>query len=237
MKKSNFTNEGLHEQTIDFTNVHLGLAIEYLYESRVWKQWNKSAFSSIIHGFIALESYVNYLGHELFFNEDAHMYLSIDKNQIANRRLLAKWNSNLPILDKIDFILSQKNVTIPGKLRLEIMELNNLRNWLMHGFTFKSLVLLEPVDGSKNHSRVLDIEDSVDWEKKFPITNFNLRFLDTKDAEVASEIILKALKILVGSYLQPILIQLSDPKLKIMYISHEEENNIYDILRGNPIQD
>lgn len=226
-------NDGLQIVTQNLSSTHLGLALEYLYESRERKQWNKKSISSIIHGFIGLESFVNFLGHELFFNGDSHLFLNIEKKDIPLKKLLNSWNSNLQLTEKVEYLLSLKGSNLPDNLKFQLIELNNLRNWLIHGFSYKSTYLVQPDPNTPNSGSVLDIEDNVDWKKKFPHTKFqSLTFLDSTDAQVALKIVLEIVKRLTISFKQPVLLMINTDKLTVKSISHEDENDIYSLLQG-----
>ncbi|MFN8231149.1 MAG: hypothetical protein U0V03_09545 [Bacteroidia bacterium] len=226
-------NDGLQTTTNNLSSTHIGLALEYLYESRKIKQWNKQCLSTIIHGFIGLESYVNFLGHELFFNDESHLYLSLDKKELPLKKLLNSWGSTLPVLDKIEYLLSLKSKSLPDNLKFQLIELNNLRNWLVHGFSYKTTYLLEPDNVKEQTYSVLDMEDNVDWKKKFPHTKFHsLSLLDFSDAEIALKIVLEVLKVLINCYMQPIIIFILTDKLTVKSISHEDSNDIYALLKG-----
>ncbi len=225
------TKDKLQTVTHNLSSTHIGLCIEYLNESKIVKQWNKHSLSSIIHGFIGLESYVNFLAHELFFNEESHLYLQFDRNSLPIKKMLISWNATLPILDKIEYILSLKSIKLSDKLKHQLMELNSLRNWLIHGFSYKTTYLLEPKNESETSFSIVSMEDSVNWKNKFPQTKFNsIGFLNSQDAEIAAKIALEVLKVLVKCYKQPILVLFSSNKLEAKAISHENDNDIYELL-------
>ena len=67
-----------------------------------------------------------------------------------------------------------------------------LRNWVLHGYNFKTTVLLNP--NEEGNFDVVDREDSFDWQKKFPLTRFNrIDELRATDAKLALRIVLDTL--------------------------------------------
>ena len=118
--------------------------------------------------------------------------------------MLKSWNASIQCVEKIDFLLSMHSFAIEGKLRQQLLELNNLRNWIAHGFPYKTVWLIEPDKQDKTTGTVLDYEDSVDWAKKFPATKFSsLNELNKKDAEIATRIVLEVLIKLATVHKQP----------------------------------
>jgi hypothetical protein len=117
---------------------------------------------------------------------------------------------------------------MPAKLENQLRELNTLRNWIVHGFSYKTTYLIEPeTEGVYN---VVDMEDSVDWQKKFPNTKFKpLDRLGVEDARLALTIVLEILRIMSDSMHQPISICTYVPKAnyKILF---EDEFNIQEIV-------
>ena len=122
--------------TVSLTADHLALAVESLYRTKFEDHRSKNAISTILHGFCALESAVNLIGYEMFWNHESDKYINeIDRDKPL-KRMLKSWNASLPCIEKIDYLFSIKKEELPPKLRNELIELNNLRNWLSHGFSF-----------------------------------------------------------------------------------------------------
>ncbi len=72
-------------------------------------------------------------------------------------------------------------------------ELNSLRNWLVHGFSYKKIFLLQSTSEDDTYD-VVDIEESVNWAEKFPNTKFKpLEDLNSEDADLALRIVFEAL--------------------------------------------
>ncbi|WP_139150295.1 hypothetical protein [Cellulophaga baltica] len=89
-------------------------------------------------------------------------------------------------------------------MKNKLKELNNLRNWLCHGFSYKTTLLLEPKEGEENTYNEIDSEDNIDWLKKFPNTKFSpIKELNSKDGEKALIIVLEILIILAEALNQP----------------------------------
>jgi hypothetical protein len=159
--------------------------------------------SSIIHAFAGLESFVNLLGYELFSNSDSPIFIPVEQRDFFLNKMAKSWDT-VSCLDKISFILSHSaKCALPAKLENQLRELNNLRNWLVHGFTYKQTFLLEP--SSDVGYKIVDTQDSVDWAKKFPNTKFKAwGELGTEDAHLALTIVFGALKVLSDSTSQPL---------------------------------
>ena len=147
------------------------LAKEYSNKSQSKRDLAKRfVLSSIIHANSGLESVVNFLGFELFSNEDSSRFIQIEQRDFLLTKFVKTWD-RAPCLDKISFVLSHSSKTmLPAKLQNQLRELNNLRNWLVHGFCYKTTLLLEPKENGTFN--VVDTEDTLDWVKKFPNTKF-----------------------------------------------------------------
>ena len=60
------------------------------------------ATSSIIHSFLALDSLINYIGYEIFFNEQSGVFIYNAKRSYALNLALNLWKSRrLSVLEKI----------------------------------------------------------------------------------------------------------------------------------------
>lgn len=194
----------LHTFTISLYADHLGLAAEALYRIKDSDRRSKNAISSIMHSYCGLESAVNYIGYQLFFDSESEKYIKEEDRDLPLRRMINNWNSNLSCLEKIEYVLSIYKIILSPKLKNELLELNNLRNWLTHGFSYKQTLLLEPKNDEKNTFNLIDKEDSIDWIKKFPNTKFNpLDSLERDDAKKAFRIIMETLVIISTATGQP----------------------------------
>jgi hypothetical protein len=211
------SDDGLLTIPLSLTTEHLGHAIESMRKSKVAADsaptgWNlqlvhRCAISAILHGFCALESTVNLFGHEIFFRPESNQYIPTDSTDFLLRRFLTDWN-RASVLEKISVVLKYAYDThMPENLACRLRELSTLRNWLVHGFTYTRTLLLQP-DGEEENTYVeLDREDNVDWSQKFPNTKFKpLDQLDYEDARVGLAIVLEALRLLIESTQQVLLV-------------------------------
>lgn len=203
----------LHIHTMSLDRTHLSHAIDLMRMAKNYFGRSPSPserelakrfiLSSIIHAFSGLESVVNLLGFELFSNPDSQKFIPLEQRDFLLKRLAKSWDV-VPSIDKISFILSHSSKTsLPAPLENKLRELNILRNWLVHGFSYKKTFLLEPKNSGTYN--VVDTEDSVDWAKKFPNTKFKpLNDLDVDDAILALTIVFETLKLLSDSVVRPL---------------------------------
>jgi len=188
------TKTTLHED-------HLGIAIDAFNFSKLGKYKSKIAFPIILHGYFGLESAVNLIGHELFFDHDSAKFIKEKNRDFFLRKLIKSWKKNyLSCIDKIEFILEYYHKEIPDNLKNRLIELNKLRNYLAHGVIYRSDFLLEPDPVKKNVYWSVDSEDDKEWGNYFQTTNFNApKRLNSTDAEKALRIVLETLVLLVKS--------------------------------------
>lgn len=228
-------NDELHIQTVSFDTDHLSHAIDLMRLARNPSTLTEKimggvlrrrfAISSIIHAFSGLESVINLFGFELFFNSDSQRHFPPEQRDFLLSRMIKTWD-NVPSIDKLSFILSHSGrLTLPPKLENQLRELNNLRNWLVHGFSYKRTLLLEPSPDRSNTYNVVDMEDSVDWAKKFPNTKFkHLERLDAEDAQLALSIVFNALKMLSDCMSQPLAMLTCVPEFKYTILHGDSFN-------------
>lgn len=188
------------------------------------------SISSIIHSFAGLESVVNFFGYELFFNEDSPRFVPREQREFLLVKMIKSWDT-APFIEKLSFIVFYAaKKQLPPKLENQLRELNNLRNWLVHGFSYKSTWLIDPTPNERGAHDVVDMEDSVDWAQKFPNTKFNpLHELNTFDARLALTIIFDGLKLLSDCMKQPFLIVTYMPEVKA-HVFFEDKFNIQDLI-------
>ncbi len=172
--------------------------------------------SCAVHAFCGLESLLNRIGYETFFDRDATRYVPEDRRSFAMSRFLRNWNTS-GVADKLQAVLDVRERKVaPPNLLSRLQEFNNLRNWLVHGFAYKTTFLMEPTQDQPDTYNVIDQEDSVDWRSKFPNTGFNapgeLRY---SDAVTALSIVFEAVECLGES----VLLVLTEPKLRIKMFS------------------
>ena len=160
-----------------------------------WIQSGYASVSSIIHSYSALESVVNMAGHQMFFEEESPLFVPPQRRSYTLKRVVASWK-NTTCIDKLNIVAEQvPDVTVPDNLSAELRELNNLRNWIVHGFVYRSTVLLEAKPEEPGVYTVIDREDSVDWRVRFPNTKFHA--LDQLDATDARKGLIIALKVIL----------------------------------------
>jgi len=166
---------------------------------------SRYAISSIIHSFLALDSLINYLGFELFFSSHPEPDVFIDETErsYALKHVLKLWrNQRLSVLEKIDLILAEKKLQpLNSNTVLKIKELNNLRNWVVHGKPYSMTLYAENVwEGLWLHSTLKDVEDDF-GKDKFPITKFNSPAnLNKNDAKTALIIVLEVITFIIPNF-------------------------------------
>jgi hypothetical protein len=243
MKK--FSSGDLQTLTISLEALHLGHAIDLMRKSKVvsataktgWEHElvKRCAISSILHGFCALESAINFFGYELFFYQDSQRYIPTEKREYLLKKFLKNWD-NSKALEKLEFILSYSKASLPEKLHNELRELNNLRNLIAHGFVYRTTFLLDLKDNPDDDEQtqtfsVIDTEDDIDWKKKFPNTKFKpLAKLDFNDSQSALTIVLKVLKIFSSTFSQPINLMTCEYPVRYQLL-WEESFDIQEIVK------
>lgn len=181
---------------------HLGQAIDSMrrsYDLELSKDGfskmaaHQNAISSIMHGFCFLESLLNSLGYELLFNKESSEYILEENRDYPLKKLSYNWNT-LRALDKLDFLMQHLyNKNVNEKYKNKLIEINNLRNMLMHGVSYTTTLLLEP--NGENSWLIHDQEDSINWNKKFNQNKFNsLVNIDYTDSKKVLTVILEICK-------------------------------------------
>lgn len=226
----NFFDDNLVTFSTSLTADHLSLSLEALYRLDDKNGRSKHAITSILHSYCGLESAVNLIAFETFFNTDSPKYVSEDNRDILLKKFLKSWNASIPCLEKIDYLLSVSSEKLDDKVRNQLTELNNLRNWISHGFPYKTTWLIQPDETDKSKGTVLDYEHSVDWAKKFQTCKFNsLDSLDKVDAEKALRIVLNVLIKLseVTGQIFHLVTYIDKPNYKIIH----KDSKVDDILK------
>lgn len=236
----NIIPEGnLHTVVHSLTYSHIGQAIDSMRRSYDLAKtdetgWGKMsshqfAMSSIMHGFCFLESLVNDLGYQLLFNKSSETYIQEEDRDFLLKKLASNWNMTR-CLEKIDFLLEKLDLNkISQYQRQKIAEINNLRNILMHGSSYSTTMLLEPI--GENSWEVHDQEDTVDWSKKFSANKFNSPVnLDYSDAKKCLETILDVCKGFYSKHSIGLSISTSYP-VGNYHAFHGEEINFDEILQ------
>jgi hypothetical protein len=195
--------EGLWTFYQTLTATHLQAALETLHDARERLASDSdhvrhikarhSAISAIIHCYCALESALNLLGHEMFDDPESRRYICPQHRDVPLELLVKAWSRKLPIVEKLRFVVSRAGLTCSASLAAQLAELTTLRNWLVHGFIYKTTLLLSRTgDTSFN---VLGREDSVEWQKRFPNSKFQpFDLLSYEDGVTALRIVFEALK-------------------------------------------
>ena len=197
--------DDLLEITYNLAGEHLSLAVRQLFRSRElrmnpehpwsWVEAHREALSSILHAYSGFEAAVNLIGHNLFFNTRSRTYVPLERRDLPLQRMVQAWPKSVAVTEKLNYILSVSGGDLPPKLKNELCELNNLRNWIAHGFSYSTTVLVEKQeDGTLLQ---VDREDEVDWGAKFPNTKFQaLDLIDDHDGTTAVEVVLEGMKVL-----------------------------------------
>ena len=158
-------------------------------------EWRLSS-SCIVHSVSALDSLVNGIGFDYFFNKDTDHFIPDKSRGFSLKRMIKAWD-NLSLLERLMVVAEVTDIdSLQPKIENEIRELNDLRNWIIHGKPFILMTLREYYRDEENYFRadVHDWEESVDWKKKYPNTKFKSPSrLDRHDAKNALRISVKAI--------------------------------------------
>jgi len=189
---------------------HLGYALDLLHESladEAPKQGSaktlhsqRCAISAIIHGFSSLESVLNFMAYRMFSLDDGAEFVPSAKRHFFVQSMIKRWN-NLKITEKCNAILSVSGVSLlPNGVHSKLSEVNNLRNWIVHGTSYHSTLLVAPSSEPHVLYEVVDEEPGESWKgwrQKFPLCRFNQPLaLNVLDAQTAFRVIFEVLLIL-----------------------------------------
>lgn len=226
----------LVDESVGVLYTHLSHAVELYFHAVAtsstheprwsWILSRRHSLSAIVHAYCALESAVSWVSHDLFFDDTSPRRVADDKRDIPLQRMLKAWTVNVPLVDKIAVVLSHLEAEgLPARLTNELRELRTLRNWILHGFSFKSTMLIEPI--GDDHFAIVDREDSFQWQKEFPNTKFSrLDDLNSMDARTALRIVLQTLQHLAQA-----------TQSEYMGIAYFDEPYIFHIKPGTDIVD
>ena len=129
----------------------------------------------------------------MFDDPESRRYISPQQRDVPLELLVKAWSRNLPVVEKLRFVVSRAGLTCSASLGAQLAELTTLRNWLVHGFIYKTTLLLSRT-GDTTFS-ILDREDSVEWQKRFPNSKFQpFDRLSYEDGVTALRIVFEALK-------------------------------------------
>jgi hypothetical protein len=203
------TDDILKEEIKSLHSLHIGLAIDEMREATdLMKDKDKSpdlllvrrlAISSILHSFCSLEALISYLGFKRFESPESDDFLSLDDRGYFLNRYLKSWEK-LNTIEKINGLhVSYCDDVLDQKIKDRLLELNNLRNWIVHGKVYSTVSLIEPIDafpGGQGYY-IIDEEISIKWKEKFPHCKFKEpHYLDHKDAQVALRIVIEVFLLL-----------------------------------------
>jgi hypothetical protein len=197
-------HEGLWTYSQSLTSTHLEAAIGALTEAgrlrlsnadvgHAKKEHHKSV-SAILHSYSALECALSLIGHEIFVDPESKRYILPQERDVGTDMLAKGWFRTVPVADKLRFVLLRGDRSMPSKLESQLREFGNLRNWVAHGFVYKTTLLLSRKD-DKSSFDVVDQEDSIDWGTRFPNTKFRaIHGLQYEDGITALGIVFASLR-------------------------------------------
>lgn len=155
---------------------------------------HRLAKASIVEAFLGVECETNEIGYNCFVDTSSAQYVAEDPANIPLRILRQSWDRNLNFVEKVRWVLSHLGGALEPKMEMRLRELLTLRNWLVHGFIFRSTYLLEQVDDSTWNT--VDRQDSVNWKTRFPNLKFNpLDLLAATDAQTAVRVAFEFLQL------------------------------------------
>ena len=91
----NFFDENLVTFSTSLTADHLGLALETFYRIDDMDGRSKNAISIILHCFCGLESAVNLIAFDAFFNSDSPKFISEEKRDMPLKKFIKSWNASI----------------------------------------------------------------------------------------------------------------------------------------------
>ena len=189
---------------------HLGHALDLLHESLAdgdpqlgsakALHSQRCAISAIMHGFSSLEAVLNFMAYRMFTLDDAAEFIPLTKRNFFVQSIIKRW-TNLKITEKCNTILSVSGPSLlPNGVHSKLSEVNNLRNWIVHGTCYHSTLLVAPSSESHVLYEVVDEEPGeswMRWSQKFPLCRFNQPLaLNVSDAQTAIRVIVEVLLIL-----------------------------------------
>lgn len=195
----------LDKISVSLFDQHLAQAVDELKESfsltesRTHEdylvEWRLSS-SCIVHSISALDSLINGIGFDYCFNKDTDQFIPNESRSFSLKRMIKAWDS-LSILERLMAIVEVTDIdSLPLKIENELRELNDLRNWIIHGKPFVLTTLREYYRDEENYFRAdeHDWEESIDWKKKYTNTKFKSPSrLNRHDAKNAVDIVVKAI--------------------------------------------
>lgn len=186
---------------------HLGHALDLLRQSlsggeeepcsAQYLQSQRCAMSAIIHAFSSLEAALNFMAYRMFTIKDAREFIPIDERGFFVQSMIRRWR-DLKIMEKCNVVLSVSHASIlPNEVHSRLSELNTLRNWLVHGKSYHSIIRVSPSDDAHILYEVVDEQPGQDWREKFPLCRFNEPLaVNRSDAQTALRVIIETLAVL-----------------------------------------
>jgi hypothetical protein len=189
---------------------HLGHALDLLHESLADRDSHpgsakalrsqRCAISAIIHGFSSLEAVLNFMAYRVFMLDDAAEFIPLANRDFFVQSMIKRWD-NLKVTEKCNTILSVLDHSLlPNGVHSRLSEVNNLRNWIVHGTCYHSTLLVEPSSEPYVLYEVVDEEPGESWKRwnqKFPLCRFSQPLaLNVSDARTALRVIIEVLLIL-----------------------------------------
>lgn len=186
---------------------HIGYALDLLWRSvdlarddvnaASLLESRRCATSAVIHGVCAVEALLNFVCYRRFYVQASPKFIPCERRDILLHTMLKHWR-RLTTVDKFNLILSvESSSEVPGHLQCRMAEVNNLRNWLVHGMAYHSTLQVIAASHHPPKYVVLDDEPSQNWEQKFPVCHFNEPLaLTYHDAQTALRVVLEVLLLL-----------------------------------------
>jgi hypothetical protein len=152
------------------------------------------ATAAVIQAVVALEATVNALGHDFLFDESQPQYIQPNASDVPMHLLRQAWPRSLTLVEKLRFVLSRFSEPLEAAVASRLSELLTYRNWLAHGYIYRTQLLLEYLDDKEIVMHEHDRDDSVKWAVRFPNLKFSsLDAVAPKDAEASLRVMLEVL--------------------------------------------
>jgi hypothetical protein len=138
-----------HSFIVNLFEQHLAQALDGLWEVLGMKEdlsqddflikWRLSS-TCILHSFHAIDSLINFLAYAYFEDSDSDWYINPEDRKTITKRQLTKWHQ-LSFEKRLEIIWKEKEFDIiPPEVKLRIIELKNLRNWVAHGNPYTIII-------------------------------------------------------------------------------------------------
>lgn len=188
---------------------------------RIWPDVSvhHHTLSVIMHGFAALEGHVNRLAYALLQEEGSPHFVKPQERTYEFRDLVSKWDGQLGIDRKIEFLLERAKSPAQSTLLPRVRELTLLRNWVVHGKVYHTAVLVER-SGSEFGSGIVHLRaDGQPWTPKFPHFKFpmpdQLSYPDARNFFLGC---CEAINVLSEAYKYPFIIILNASPARVLLL-------------------